>query len=182
MSSGTRISRRPRWMVRTAALRYLPRGRNRWRREASGSPTTTRWSIELGRRLRPGPPASAGLARRPGQSRFGSGSGASFDLPAAEYQGQAVVVDSSHKITMLDPVTGAGHSAGAVAGSTLIAAVEPVVAESIILTVSVAILAATELPTGLGARTAMGDATTRRPPVIAGDVVLWVSLDNRPRW
>jgi PQQ-like domain len=76
---------------------------------------------------------------------------------------------------LLDPATGAGQSAGSIAGSKPIAPVEPVVAGSTLLTVSDTPLVATELASGRALWTATRDAATQRPPTVAGDAVHWLS-------
>ena len=92
---------------------------------------------------------------------------ASFYLPIADFQGKAVVVDIGHQITLLDPATGAGQSAGSIAGSKPIAPVEPVVAGSTLLTVSDTTLVATELPSGRALWTATGARSGDGPAPLA---------------
>ena len=94
--------------------------------------------------------------------------------PAA-YDGRALVLDFRKNLFAIDPATGAGEMLATLPSAGTLIQIEPVVASDTLLTVQDQTLQAFDLRSKQARWQVPGAGPVLRPPVVAGDLVLWVS-------
>ena len=129
------------------------------------------------RRLGPGALGEA-VALRPTLARRATAppfDGGLLIYTPVEYQGAAMVLNSSRNVHLLDPATGRGARLATAPGDSIVWPTDPVVAgDTLLVTVGIT-LQALDLPSG-GARWSFpGGPINLRPPTVAGDTVLWLT-------
>ena len=94
---------------------------------------------------------------------------------AVEYDGRALVLDYGKRVVALDPATGAGERVATLPGEATMSQIEPVVVGDTLLTIQGETLQAFDLRARRLLWEVPGEGSTFRPPVVAGDVVLWTT-------
>ena len=92
-----------------------------------------------------------------------------------EYQGRAVAVDYLRGVFLLDPATGNGAKLTDLPGDALVAQVDPVLAGDTLLVITGRTMQALDLRIGQVRWQATAPGTTVRPPIVAGDTILWAN-------
>jgi outer membrane protein assembly factor BamB len=92
-----------------------------------------------------------------------------------EYAGRAVVVDAMRGVFSLDPATGNGTKLTDLPGDSAVAQVDPVLAGDTLLAITGRTVQALDLRTARVTWQGAAPGTTVRPPIIAGDTVLWAN-------
>ncbi len=100
----------------------------------------------------------------------------------AEYDGRAIVFSTRYEIALFDPKDGTRTILGTFSEGEQSAHADPVIAGDRLLAVAGETIHAVQLPDGAPLWQFTGLGRSQHPPVVAGDIVLWISQaeDNVP--
>jgi outer membrane protein assembly factor BamB len=101
--------------------------------------------------------------------------GAPIRWTPVEYNGQALLLDYRKQMVAVNPATGAGSRLLTLPGEADLVQIDPVVSGDVLLTVQNETLQAFDLRARRLLWQVPGAGGSIRPPVVAGDVALWVS-------